>query len=397
MSPTLSPSLAAGRAATPRVQAIDVVRGLVMVIMALDHIRDFWSPTTVRPEDVAHASALLFFTRWVTHFCAPTFVFLAGTSVFLYQQKQTSRGAVSRFLLTRGLWLVVLEIGVMNVVLQWGAYHLLLLLVIWAVGWSMVLLAGLIWLPRWLIAAFALAVMLGHNALPTIQPVTAATLVPALLYDSPFLFQLTARLPVLVAYAIVPWAAVMAAGYCVGPWFRAPLPTRNRWLRWAGLGALLLFAVLRYHNGYGDPLPWAGQPRGPLYSGLSFLNVTKQPPSLLFLSLTLGVALLVLSVAEGLPARLRGWLRVFGNVPLFYYVVHFALISAGVLVWTWAAFGKPYNLAFAPPGVPPPPAYQPSLLRAYAVWAGVVLLLYWPCRWYRGYKQRHSHWWLSYL
>lgn len=394
---TLPPAVPTSRAATPRVQAIDVVRGLAMVIMALDHIRDFWNPTTVRPEDVAHASVFLFFTRWITHFCAPTFVFLAGTSVFLYQQKQASRGAVSRFLLTRGLWLVVLEVVVMNFIMEWGTYNLLLLLVIWAVGWSMVLLAGLIWLPRWLVAAFALLVIFGHNALPTIQPVTAANLIPALLYNSPFLFSLTSRLPVLVAYAILPWAAVMAAGYCVGPWFLAPLPTRKRWLRLAGVGALLLFVALRYHNGYGDPSPWVGQPRGPLYSILSVLNVTKQPPSLLFLSLTLGVALLVLSVAEELPARLRGWLSVFGKVPLFYYVLHFALISAGTFVWTWLAFGKPFNLAFAPPGVAQPAAYQPSLLRAYAVWVAVVLLLYWPCRWYQGYKQRHTHWWLSYL
>ncbi|MBO2007814.1 DUF1624 domain-containing protein [Hymenobacter negativus] len=397
MSPAFSPTLPSSRATTPRVQAIDVVRGLIMVIMALDHIRDFWSPTTVRPEDVAHASAFLFFTRWITHFCAPTFAFLAGTSVFLYQQKQPGRGAVSRFLLTRGLWLVCLEVVVMNFLLQWGAYSLLLLTVIWSLGWGMVVLAGLVWLPRWLVATLALAVIFGHNLLPIIQPVTSATLPWALLYDSPFLFLLSPKLPVLVAYAILPWAAVMAAGYCIGPWFRLPLPERKRRLRWAGSAALLLFVVLRASNLYGDPAPWATQARGPVYTVLSFLNVTKSPPSLLFLSLTLGVALLLLSIAEELPARLRGWLGVFGKVPMFYYVVHFALISFSTLVWTWVAFGKPFNLAFAPPGASQPAAYQPSLLRAYAVWVVVVLLLYWPCRWYQGYKQRHSYWWLSYL
>jgi uncharacterized membrane protein len=398
MSPAFPPALPTSRAATPRVQAIDVVRGLVMVIMALDHIRDFWSPTLVRPEDVAQASVALFFTRWITHFCAPTFMFLAGTSVFLYQQKQAGRGAVSRFLLTRGLWLVVLEMVVMNFVLQWGTYNLLLLTVIWALGWSMVALAGLIWLPRWLVATLALMVILGHNLLPTIQPVTGATLPLAVLYDSPFLFQLMPKLPpALVAYSILPWAAVMAAGYCIGPWFRVPLPERKRLLRWAGAGALLLFVALRASNWYGNPVPWATQERGPVYTMLSFLNVTKSPPSLLFLSLTLGVALLLLSVAEELPARLRQWLGVFGKVPLFYYVLHFSLISFGTLVWTWVAFGQPFNLAFPAAGAPLPAAYQPSLLRAYAVWVGVVLLLYWPCRWYQGYKQQHSHWWLSYL
>ncbi|GAB3571381.1 DUF1624 domain-containing protein [Hymenobacter daeguensis] len=397
MSPTVSPPAPTPRAATPRVQAIDVVRGLVMVIMALDHIRDFWSPATVRPEDVAHASAALFFTRWVTHLCAPAFMLLAGTSVFLYQQKQPDKRRVSRFLLMRGLWLVVLELVVMNLILQWGTYNLLLLVVIWALGWGMVLLAGLIWLPRWLVAAFALVVIFGHDALPAIQPVTWATLGPALLYNSPFVFPLTPRLPMLAAYAILPWAAVMAAGYVIGPWFRAPLPVRQRWLRLAGGAAVLLFAVLRFINRYGDPSPWLHQPRGRLYTGLSFLNVTKQAPSLQFLSLMLGLVLLLLSVAEGWPGRVRGWLSTFGKVPLFYFLLHFALISAGTFIWTWVAFGKPFNLAFPPSGVALPAGYQPSLLRAYAVWLAVVLLLYWPCRWYQGYKQRHSHWWLSYL
>lgn len=387
----------AGRATTPRVHAIDVVRGLAMVIMALDHIREFWSPMAVRAEDVAHASVLLFFTRWVTHFCAPTFVFLAGTSVFLYQQKQAGKGAVSRFLLTRGLWLVVLEIVVINFLLQWGAFDLILLQVIWAIGWGLVVLAGLIWLPRGVVAALALLVIAGHNALPNIQPVTAATLLPALVYDSPFLYQLTPRLPVLAAYTMLPWVAVLVAGYAIGPWFLVPLPARKRLLRLAGAGALLLFVLLRLSNWYGDPQPWSVQPRGPLYTALSFINVTKYPPSLLFLSLTLGTALLLLSVAEPAPGWLRRWLSTFGKVPMFYYLMHLVLISGGALLWTWAKFGQPYNLSFAPPGVPQPASYQPSLLRAYVVWAVVVLALYWPCRWYQGYKQRHSHWWLSYL
>ena len=399
MNPTTTPSPQplAGRTTLPRVHAIDVVRGLAMVIMALDHIREFWTPTPVRPEDVAHASVLLFFTRWITHFCAPTFVLLAGTSVYLYQQKRADKGAVSRFLLTRGLWLLVLEVVVINFLLQWGAFNLILLQVIWAIGWGLVALAGLIWLPRGVVAGLALLVIAGHNALPTIQPVTAGTLLPALLYDSPFLYQLTPKLPVLAAYTILPWVAVLAAGYCIGPWFQQPLAVRKRLLRLAGVGALLLFVGLRFSNWYGDPQPWAGQPRGPLYTALSFINITKYPPSLLFLSLTLGVALLLLSVAEEVPGRLRQWLSTFGKVPMFYYLLHFVLISGGALVWTWVQFGRPYNFSFAPPGMPPPATYQPSLLRAYVVWAAVVLALYWPCRWYQGYKQRHAHWWLSYL
>jgi uncharacterized membrane protein len=396
--PTTTAALASpatpSRAATPRVPAIDIVRGLAMVIMAIDHIREFWCPTPMRPEDVSQASAALFLTRWVTHFCAPTFVFLAGASVFLYQQKQASRGRVSRFLLTRGLWLIVLELVVINFLLQWG-YPMLVLEVIWALGCSMVLLAGAIWLPRWLLASLALAIIFGQHLLPTIQPVAPANLGLALLYHSPFLFPMR-PVPVLAAYTILPWAAVMAAGYVAGPWFAAPPAVRTRWLRLAGGAALLFFAGLRATNWYGDPAPWSVQPRGAGYTLLSFVNITKYPPSLLFLSLTLGVALVLLAVAGRLPERLSRWLSTYGRVPLFYFVLHFCLISGGAYVWTRLAFGQAINLSFA--SVKDwPAAYHPSLLRLYLVWAVVVALLYWPCRWYQGYKQRHSYWWLSYL
>jgi uncharacterized membrane protein len=378
----------------PRVAAIDVVRGLAMIIMAIDHIREFWCPTPVRPEDVAHAPAALFLTRLITHFCAPTFVFLAGVSIFLYQQKQAGKGRVSRFLLTRGLWLVALELVVINFLLQWG-YPLLVLEVIWVLGWSMVLLAGAIWLPRWLLASLALALLVGQHLLPTIQPVAPASLAWALLYDSPFLFPLS-PVPLLAAYTILPWAAVMAAGYGAGPWFGASPGRRPRWLRRAGGAALLLFAGLRAINWYGDPAPWSTQPRGAGYTVLSFLNVTKYPPSLLFLSLTLGGALVLLAFADRLPGWLSRWLSTYGRVPLFYFVLHFCLISGGAYAWTRLAFGQAINLSFA--SVKDWPAgYQPSLLRLYVVWAVVVALLYWPCRWYQGYKQRHAYWWLSYL
>ena len=355
-SPRPTPVLAApSRAAAPRVPAIDVVRGLAMVVMALDHIREFWDPTPVRPEDVAHTSVLLFFTRWITHFCAPTFVFLAGASIFLYQQKQPARGPVSWFLLKRGLWLVGLEMLVINFLLQWG-YSLLLLQVIWVLGWGMVALAGLIWLPRWVLTLGALGFLAGHNLLPPLQPVTVANVGRALLHNPPFLLKIGELPPLLVAYSIGPWIAVMVAGYVTGPWFLRPLAQRGRWLRTAGVGLLLLFAGLRATNWYGDPAPWSGQARGLIYSVLSFLNVTKYPPSLLFL----------------------------------------CLISGGAFAWTKLAFGRAINLSFATIN-DWPAAYQPSLLRAYVVWVMVVALLYWPCRWYQGFKQRHAYWWLAYL
>lgn len=393
--PTVVPVMPATSRTVARVQAVDVVRGLVMVIMALDHVRDFWSPTAFRPEDLTQASGALFFTRWITHFCAPTFVFLSGVSIWLHQRKQASRGATSWFLLTRGLWLVLVEVVVITFLLQWG-YGMLLLEVIWAIGCGMVLLAGLIWLPRPVLAVLAGLILLGHDALPFIQPVTAANAGWALLHNNPFVLPLGKLPPLLVAYSVGPWLGVMLAGYVVGPWFGRPLPERTRLLRMAGLILLGLFVALRATNWYGDPAPWSQQPRGGLFSVLSFLNVSKYPPSLLFVSLTLGVSLLLLSQLETTDNRFTRWLRTYGRVPFFYFVAHLCLISAGAWLWTRLAFGQAINLSFTPPPTWPK-AYEPSLLRAYAAWLTVVLVLYWPCRWYQGYKQRHTYWWLSYL
>ncbi|OUJ70860.1 DUF1624 domain-containing protein [Hymenobacter crusticola] len=393
---TLPPLARARRTAFPRVQAIDIVRGLVMVVMALDHVREFWNPTLMQPEDVTQTSIALFLTRWVTHFCAPTFVFLSGTSVYLYALKQPSRGAVSRFLLTRGLWLVVLEVFIVNWLLQWHQYQFVLLQVIWAIGWSMVLLAGLIWLPRWLLITLAVVVIGGHNMLPTIVLKTPADAVLALLHNRPTIIPLPGLPPLMAAYTLVPWFAVMLAGYLIGPWFQLPLAERQPRLRLAGVVLLVLFVVLRAVNVYGDPGPWSVQPRGLAYTVLSFLNVAKYPPSLLFLCMTLGVALLLLSGLETATGRVSQWLRTFGQVPFFYYLLHLLLNSVGAAIWTSLAFGRSVDLGFTevknwPVG------YHSSLLRAYAAWALLILVLYWPCRWYRQFKQQHTYWWLSYL
>ncbi|WP_324671348.1 DUF1624 domain-containing protein [Hymenobacter sp. GOD-10R] len=394
---TLPPPTRASRTAFPRVQAIDIVRGLVMVVMALDHVREFWNPTLIQPEDVSQTSVGLFLTRWVTHFCAPTFVFLSGTSVYFYALKQPSRGAVSRFLITRGLWLVVMEVLVVNLLLQWSYhYQFVLLQVIWAIGWSMVLLAGLIWLPRWLLTTLTVVVIGGHNLLPTIAVKTPADAALALLHNSPSLIPLPGLPPLLNAYTLVPWFAVMLAGYLIGPWFQLPLPDRQRRLRLAGIALLVLFVVLRGINVYGNATPWAVQPRGLTYTVLSFVNITKYPPALLFLCLTLGVALLLLSSVETATSRLSQWLRTFGQVPFFYYLLHLLLNSIGAAIWTSLAFGRPVDLSFTQ-AKDLPAEYHSSLLRAYVAWALLILALYWPCRWYRNFKQQHTYWWLSYL
>jgi uncharacterized membrane protein len=378
-----------------RVHAIDVVRGLVMVIMALDHIREFWSPMLIRPEDVAHASVALFLTRWVTHFCAPTFVFLSGTSAWLYAQKQPSLGQANRFLLTRGLWLVMLEIGLITPLLHWN-YDLIVLQVIWVIGWSLVLLAGLRWLPRPLLALLAAVIIGGHDALPASPPTTVGTTVWAFLHNPPFVLPAPPFTSFLVAYPIGPWLGILLAGYVVGPWFRLPLPQRVRRLQWAGVSALVLFGLLRATNWYGDPALWSVQPSGLTATILSFFNVTKYPPSLLFVCLTLGVALLLLSFTERASSRLSQWLGTFGQVPFFYYLLHLLLISGSAWVWTRLTFGYAVNFSFSTPA-DWPTSYQPSLLRAYLVWAVTILTLYWPCRWYQRYRRQHAYWWLSYL
>jgi uncharacterized membrane protein len=375
-----------------RLESIDIVRGLVMVIMALDHVRDFFSYTTYRPDDVTQASAFLFFTRWITHLCAPTFIFLSGVGIYLYYKRVDSLRKTSLFLLTRGLWLIVVEVLLISFILTQG-YQLTLLSVIWAIGCSMILLAALIWLPRWLQITFSLAMIAGHNALPTLDKVSSDNMLLAFLHNSPFF---VSEPPILVAYTIVPWVGVMLLGYGIGSWFFYPPPARDKLLLRTGLFALALFFVLRFLNIYGDPSPWSIQDRGGIFTLLSFFKVSKSPPSLLFLLVTLGIACILLAQAERIPARAKEILTTYGRVPLFYFIAHLAIISLTSFLWTYFSFGKGVNLSFSS-AKDWPVAYHPSLLRAYIVWLLLVSALYFPCRWYGHYKAKSKAWWTSYL
>lgn len=376
----------------PRLQSIDLVRGLVMIIMALDHVRDFFSYTAYRPTDVTQASVPLFFTRWVTHLCAPTFVFLSGISIFLYLKKMGSLKKTSVFLLTRGLWLIAVEIFLISFILTQG-YQLTLLEVIWAIGCSMILLAGLVWLPRWVQIALALAMIVGHNALPPIGKVSDDNMLFALLHNSPFFIS---NPPVLVAYTIVPWVGVMLLGYVIGSWFTYTLQKRNYLLLRAGVLALILFIILRSLNIYGDPSPWSIQERGSIYTLLSFINVSKSPPSLLFLCVTLGIACLLLVLADRISTGIKHVIITYGRVPFFFFILHLAVISFTSFVWTHLSFGKGVNLSFTSP-MDWPAEYHPSLWRAYFVWLLLIIILYFPCRWYGKYKATSKAWWVSYL
>src|SRR6478609_8401308 len=375
-----------------RLQTIDVVRGLVMIIMALDHVREFFSYTTYRATDVTQASAFLFFTRWITHLCAPTFVFLSGVSIFLYFSKVGDLKKVSVFLITRGLWLIVVEILLISFILTQG-YQLTLLEVIWAIGCSMLLLAALIWLPRWVQVALSLAMIVGHNALPPVGEISSGTMLLALLHNSPFFISSP---PILVAYTIVPWVGVMLLGFVIGSWFTDEPQKRNNRLLLSGILALVLFIVMRFLNIYGDPSPWSIQERGSLYTFLSFMNVTKSPPSLLFLCVTLGIACVLLVLVNKLSAGIKQFFVIYGRVPFFFFIVHLAIISLTSYMWTYFAFGRGVNLSFIP-SKDWPTEYEPNLWRAYFVWLLLVGALYFPCRWYAHYKSKSKVWWTAYL
>lgn len=377
----------------PRLESIDIVRGLIMIIMALDHVRDFFSFTAYRPDDVTQASVWLFSTRWITHLCAPTFVFLSGISIYLYFNKVGDLKKTSVFLLTRGLWLIVVDALLISFILT-QAYDMTVLTVFWMIGCCMMLLAGLVWLPRWLQLSIALIMIVGHDALPALITVTADNVVFAVLHNPPFF--INEPTAILVAYTIVPWVGVMLLGCCLGTWFLDEPQKRDTLLLRTGIFALVFFFVLRFINVYGDPSPWSIQERGGMYTVLSFFKVSKYPPSLLFLSVTLGIACLLLAYAERISSGVKKILIPYGRVPFFYFIVHLALISVTSYAWTYFAFGTGINLSFMSPN-DWPAEYQSSLFRTYFVWFLIVAALYFPCVWYGRYKAGSKAWWVSYF
>jgi len=377
-----------------RIASVDLMRGLVMIVMALDHVRDFFSPFPYQPTDLSQASPALFLTRWITHFCAPTFIFLAGTSAWFYWRNSgATRASVQRFLLTRGLWLIVLELTVLN--LFWNfALDSFYVQVIWAIGCSMIVLALLLYLPYGAIVAFGLVLVFGHDLLDGIKPEAFGDY--ALLWG--FLharyFTEWHGIGIGVLYPLIPWAGVMALGFAFGRVLEREPARRKRFLLIVGAVAIELFLVLRLTNIYGDPNAWTTNPRGFLFSALEVLNVSKYPPSLDYLLMTLGPVLMLLPLLERWRGKLADAISVFGRVPLFFYLLHVPVIH--IASWTAAriVFGGAVKI-----GADRLPAgYEPSLLRAYAVWILVIVALYFPCRWYADYKRRHrDNRWLSYL
>jgi len=301
-----------------RLESIDLLRGVIMIVMALDHVRDFLGNSGLNPTDPATTTIPLFFTRWITHFCAPVFFLLTGTGAYLSLRKKTT-SQLSGFLFTRGLWLIVLEVVVVRC-LGWQFnfdYHLTILMVLWALGWAMIVLSGLVYLPTWAVTTFGLAMMAGHNLFDSVQ---SSNWLWSILHEQNILTDHPGHV-VFVGYPLIPWIGVTAAGYGLGQIYNWPSPRRRALLLLLGLGATAGFVILRAINVYGDPLPWTAQ-ISPAFTVLSFLNTRKYPPSLLYLLMTLGPALLLLwAVDSRTPRFLRPALTI-GKVPMFYYLLH---------------------------------------------------------------------------
>lgn len=386
-----------------RIRSIDTVRGLIMIIMTLDHSRDFlhFQGPEYAPTNMATTTVILFLTRWVTHFCAPCFLILSGVSAWLAGARRTRKELI-RFLFRRGLWLVATDLVVISFLFTFDPqYHLFVLEVLWAIGCGMIGLGLLIWVraPLALIGGIGCLLFFGHNLLdyiPLPDKGVAGNFLTLSLTGRGAVLPLGGDRIIVLLYAALPWSAVLLIGYLIGslyaPGYNAA--RRKRVLLTAGAGLIAIFILLRSINGYGDPNPWQGQ-RNAAHTLLSFLNATKQPPSLVYLAMTLGPVLILLALTEKTVGRFTSFCMIYGNVPYFYFLIHLILLRAmniglilvsglpmksngDPLVWQAQGFGYP-------------------LWTIYLYWVFVVVALYLPCKWYGSYKRTHRQWWLSYM
>jgi uncharacterized membrane protein len=387
----------------PRITAVDLLRGLVMVIMAIDHTRDYvhHAAMAFQPEDLTRTTAAIFFTRWITHVCAPAFVFTAGLGAWFRLERRGSIADVSRFLWTRGLWLIVLEFTLVRFALFFNLkYDMNFLLVFWMIGACLILMAALIRLPYWATFGVGLALVVFHNLADAVRPESFGSLAwlwrvlhqPGVLLTQPL---------TIVAYPLVPWIGVMALGFCAGRIYRLPSDQRRRVFIGLGLTLIVGFVAIRAWNGYGDPRPWSPQPR-PGFTVLSFLNTTKYPPSLDFLLMTIGPALVLLGLFDRATPSDRHPLVVFGRTPLLYFVLHLIVLHLISIGLSFVRYGVTPFLWVPPPtmGTPRevfPADYGWTLGTAYAATAAVVLIMYPICLWFSQLRARSRRAWLSYL
>lgn len=384
-----------------RIPSLDIIRGAVMVLMAIDHVRVY---AGVPPGGPTFG---VFFTRWVTHFCAPAFIFLAGTAAYLHGQKLGTKRALARYLVTRGAWLILLELTLLRFAWTFNVDYANFTFagVIWVIGWCMILLAGLVWLPTAAVGAIGVAIMALHNLIDPFTQNIARALEESstgwiwqILYFGGS-FRIGAGGPqVVVLYSIVPWVGVIAAGYAFGAVMRMEPERRRRLCLQIGLGAIAAFLLFRAMDVYGDPRQW--RPAGPAPAVFRFLSTSKYPASLLFLLMTLGPAIALIPLLEHARGRIARWLTVFGRVPFFYYVLHIPLIhvAAVIISRVRTPTHTSWLVANHPLMSPPVPAgYVWSLTLLYVVTAAVVVALYFPCRWFAELKARRKDVWLSYM
>ncbi|GAC1652097.1 MAG: DUF1624 domain-containing protein [Gemmatimonadaceae bacterium] len=394
---------ASGEHTATRILSLDIVRGAVMILMALDHVRVYAGIPPGGP------TAGLFLTRWVTHFCAPAFFFLAGIGAYLYGDRVPKRGQLGRWLLVRGLWLVLLELTVLRLAWTFNLdyQHYMLAGVIWSLGWCMAILAALVFLPLPAVAAFGITMIALHNAVfplvarssPSIRVGEGPALLKVLYFGGGIDLGGPGRFPLIILYSIVPWVGVMAAGYAFGVVMRMD-PVRRARICWIlGATGVALFAVLRGFDVYGDPRPWSSA-AGPAPGWIRFLGATKYPASLSFLLMTLSPVFLLLPSLERARGRLCETIAVFGRVPLFFYLVHIPLIHLTAMLISlgrgdggiaWLRGNHPVLIG------PPPPGYMWNLAMLYVVWIGVVVLLYSPSRWFAALRAERPDSWLRYL
>jgi uncharacterized membrane protein len=385
-----------------RLESIDAVRGFVMIIMALDHVRDLMhiDSITQSPTDLTTTTPLLFVTRWITHLCAPIFVFLAGTSVYLLLQKKGNVGEVRKLTIKRGLWLILLEFTLVNFAIFFDVgFNTLLFEVIASTGFGFIMLSLLFKVPSKYVGLLGLVIVCLHNALPLI-PLSNDSVIKLVLSPlfNPTAVPLFAGKVFVIGYPPIPWLGIMLLGFATGPLFGLlPEKLKSIFIK-IGLSTLLLFFAIRFINIYGDSTPWSTQESGML-TFLSFMNVSKYPPSLVFCLITLSIMFLLLASSDTWSDSVKKYIIVYGKVPLFYFIVHFYLIHCLTILmlsfqgfdftqmeFATGTFGRPKGVAS---GLP--------LWSIYLVWLLVVVMLYKPCEWFGQYKATHNHWWLRYI
>lgn len=386
-----------------RIRSIDALRGLVMIIMALDHTREYFHADAFQfqPEDLSRTTVILFLTRWITHFCAPVFFFTAGVGAWFWLARGRTTWQLTRFLVTRGLWLVFLELTVLRLLMNFNLFQgFVVLSILWALGWSMVALGLLVHIPIRVLAPLSILTIALHNLADSVtaEQFGSAAWIWNILHQNGLIP--AGPVTFLVAYPLIPWIAVMAAGFCFGRVVALDAPQRRQWMFWIGGGLTAAFLVIRWINVYGDPRPWSTEFPG--MTILSFLRCLKYPPSLDFLLMTLGPAILLLGILDRTRFANANPLIVFGRVPLFYFLLHFFVIHALTIPLALFRYGHAGFLLHPFPSMGGPVESFPSdfgypLGVVYTVWMGVVLSIYPLCLWFARVKERRRDWWLSYL